>query len=84
MFDKIRDRLVDDISCAWRWWTTWLNIVGTVLVTYALTLTPVVNALLPFLPGKLKPFAPLLGAAWGALVQIMRSIKQKPKADAGQ
>jgi hypothetical protein len=82
MFEKIRDRLVDDIGCMLRWWTTWLNVIGTAIVTYALSLTPVVNALLPFLPDKLKPYAPLLGAAWGLLVQALRSIKQAPKAPA--
>jgi hypothetical protein len=74
--EKLKDKLVDDISCAWRWWTTWLNVIGTTLAMYALSLTPVVNALLPFLPDNLKPFAPLLGAAWGVLVQVMRSWKQ--------
>jgi hypothetical protein len=77
MLGKLRDRLVDDIHCAWRWWTTWLNAFGTVVVMYALSLDPVVHALLPFLPPSLKPYAPLLGAAWGAFVQIMRSVKQK-------
>jgi hypothetical protein len=74
---NLRDRLVDDIGCAWRWWTTWLNVLGTTLAMYALSLTPVVNALLPFLPEKLKPYAPLLGALWGVIVQALRSIKQK-------
>jgi hypothetical protein len=73
---NIRDHLVDDINCSWKWATTWLNIVGTLVVTYALSLTSVVNALLPFLPDKLKPYAPLLGAMWGVLVQALRSIKQ--------
>jgi hypothetical protein len=79
----IRNRLVDDINCAWRWWTTWLNVLGTTIAMYALSLTPVVNALLPFLPQKLKPYAPLLGALWGVLVQALRSIKQKPVGGAG-
>lgn len=77
--DKLRDRLVDDIHCAWRWWTTWLNLIGASVVTYALTLDPVVNALLPFLPPAWKPYAPILGAVWGALVQILRSVKQPAK-----
>jgi hypothetical protein len=81
----LRDRLVDDINCAWRWWTTWLNIVGTSLAIYALSLDPVVKALLPFLPEKYRPYAPVLGALWGAIVQVVRSIKQNqpaPKAGA--
>lgn len=80
MWGKIQDRLVDDINCMWRWWTTWLNLIGTTLAMYALSLTPVVNALLPFLPEKYKPFAPLLGALWGMLVQVLRSVKQAPKS----
>lgn len=79
MWGKLQDHLVDDINCMWRWGTTWLNLVGTVIVTYALSLTSVVNALLPFLPDHLKPYAPLLGALWGVLVQAMRSWKQQPK-----
>jgi hypothetical protein len=76
MWGKIRDHLVDDINCAWRWWTTWLNIAGTSLIIYALSLDPVVRSLLPFLPEKYRPYAPILGALWGALVQILRSVKQ--------
>jgi hypothetical protein len=78
----LRARLVDDINCAWRWLTTWLNVIGTAALTYALTLDPVVTALLPFLPGPLKPYAPIIGPLWGAMVQIARSYKQKPKAPA--
>lgn len=79
---KLDDWLVAEWRGCWRWWTTWLNVIGTAIVTYALTLTPVVNALLPFLPEKLKPYAPLLGAAWGAIVQLLRTIQQKPKPNA--
>jgi hypothetical protein len=82
MWDKIQNKLVDDINCTLRWWTTWLNLIGTTIIAYALSLTPVVNALLPFLPEKYRPFAPILGAAWGVLVQVLRSIKQPVKAGA--
>jgi len=78
MLGGLKARLVDDVNCSWRWATTWLNLIGTLIVTYALSLTQVVNALLPFLPDKLKPYAPLLGAIWGVLVQAMRSWKQSP------
>jgi hypothetical protein len=80
---SLRDHLVDDINCAWRWWTTWLNVLGSALAAYALSLTPVVNALLPFLPEKLKPYAPLLAAVWGVTAQALRSIKQKPAGGTG-
>ena len=77
MWGKIQDHLVDDIHCAWRWATTWLNIIGSTLVTLALTNEQVVHDLLPFLPDKYKPYAPVLGILWGGLVQTMRSVKQK-------
>jgi hypothetical protein len=82
LLKRLRAHLVDDVNCMWRWWTTWLNIIGTAIATYALSLTPVVNALLPFLPANLKPYAPLLGALWGVIVQALRSIKQAPPRNA--
>lgn len=83
MGGNLHDRLVDDINCWWKWWTTWLNIIGSSVMVYALSLDPVVRAVLPFLPEKYRPYAPILGAMWGALVQILRSVKQpsaNPKA----
>jgi hypothetical protein len=80
MWGKIQDRLVDDIGCAWRWLTTWLNVIGTTLLTYALANEAVVNQLMPFLPEKLKPYAPVLGILWGAFVQGARMWKQKQPA----
>lgn len=74
----IKSRLVDDISCSWRWLTTWLNLIGTMALTYALDNATVVNQLFPFLPARFKPYAPLLGILWGLFVQIARSVKQKP------
>lgn len=80
---SLRDRLVDDINCWYKWATTWLNLIGTSVVIYALTLDPVVRALLGFLPVSWRPYAPLLGALWGAVVQVLRSIKQKPPGATG-
>lgn len=79
---SLRDRLVDDINCAWRWFTTWLNVVGTTIVTYALSHEGVVAQLFPLLPGSWRPYAPVLGILWGILVQAARMWKQKPKAPA--
>lgn len=79
----LKARLVDDISCSWRWLTTWLNVIGTVLLTYALDNAAVVNQLLPFLPGRFKPYAPLLGIVWGIFVQVARSWKQRQPNAAG-
>jgi hypothetical protein len=76
----LRDRLVDDVNCVWRWVTTWLNLIGTTLLTYALANQTVVAQLLPFLPDKLKPYAPLLGILWGVFVQGARMWKQKQPA----
>jgi hypothetical protein len=77
MWGFIRDHIVSDIRSSWRWATTWLNVIGSAALTYALANEAVVNQLLPFLPDKLKPYAPAIGIAWGAFVQIARSVKQK-------
>ena len=79
---KYRLRLVDDIHCAWRWLTTWLNIIGTTALTYALANEQVVGQLFPLLPLRWRPYAPVLGIAWGLLVQGARMWKQKPNAPA--
>lgn len=78
----LKDRLVDDIRCSWRWLTTWLNLIGTLLLTYALDNATVVNQLFPFLPPKLRPYAPIFGILWGAFVQAARSWKQKAARNA--
>ncbi|RST30174.1 hypothetical protein HMF7854_04525 [Sphingomonas ginkgonis] len=75
--DHLRVRLVDDVHCSWRWATTWLNLAGTAVLTYALEHEAVVNTLLPFLPASLKPYSPILGLLWGVLVQAARSMKQQ-------
>lgn len=80
---NFRDRLVDDISCAWRWFTTWLNVLGTTVVTYALAHESVVATLFPLLPPAWRPYAPVLGIAWGLLVQAARMWKQQPKVPPG-
>jgi hypothetical protein len=77
MIEKVTDRLVDDIHCAWRWATTWLNAIGTVIVTYALAHESVVTTLIPFLPAQFKPYAPIIGILWGVIVQGARMYKQK-------
>lgn len=77
MWGVIRDHLVDDIRCSWRWATTWLNLVGSVLLTLALSNDTVVQQLLPFLPPQYQKYAPIIGILWGAFVQAARSYKQK-------
>lgn len=72
--------LVSDWRGSWRWFTTWLNLFGSAVVTMALTQPDVVNTLLPFLPESLKPYAPLLGIVWGVFVQTARTVRQKPPA----
>lgn len=77
MLDTLKARLVDDWSSSWRWFTTWLNLFGSAAVTWALAQDSVVSTVLPFLPGSLKPYAPLLGILWGLFVQAARTYRQK-------
>ena len=80
---NIRDRLVDDINCWWKWATTWLNLIGSSIITWALSHEGVVTTLIPFMPGPWKPYAPILGIAWGLIIQVGRSIRQKKPGAAG-
>lgn len=78
MIDNLRDRFVADCRNWWRWGTTWLNAAGTTILTYALTNEHLVAQLIPIMPAAWRPYAPILGIAWGALVQIVRMMRQKP------
>lgn len=72
--------LVEDVRSWWRWGTTWLNAVGTTLLTYALTNDQLVAQLIPIMPPAWRPYAPALGLAWGGVVQLVRMVRQQPKA----
>lgn len=82
MWETIKAKLVDDIHRWWLWWTTWLNFIGSSLIAWALSHEGVVSTLIPVMPPAWRPYAPLLALAWGILVQLLRSIKQKKPGDA--
>jgi hypothetical protein len=79
MFERIRSRLVDDWHEAWRWWTTRLNALTTILLGYILAYPNAVPDLLKQLPDDLQPLVPwVVPICWGLLVQVARMTKQGP------
>lgn len=50
----------------------YLNVFGSIMLAYALQNQTIVSEMLPFLPEPWRPFAPLLGGAWFAVVQVAK------------
>jgi hypothetical protein len=76
MIDKIQDRLVADWRSFWRWWSTWLHVIGTTLLG--------IVALTPQLPQELQNAIPVeyravILALWAGLGIAARIIQQKKK-----
>lgn len=85
MWDKLKDRLVDDWCHAWRWWSMRLNAVGVVILSWV-SFDPVgALAVWNMMPAPVRAVLPtnfltFAGLALFGLSMMARMVKQPPKA----
>jgi len=88
MFDRLKDRLVDDWCFYWHWWSVRFNAVGIAILGFV-SFDPVGalsiwNMMPPHVKAVLPPnFLTFAGLALFALSMLARVVKQKPKVPPG-
>lgn len=64
--------MIDRVRAAFKSWFNYLNMLGSLLLAYALAYPGAFAELKGLLPPPLQPFAPIAALAWFGLVQLAK------------
>lgn len=78
MFEKLRNRFVDDARCWYKMWSSWLAIFWGLIVTALWTDPTIFTSLVGGLPDEVRAFlSPVVLGLVSALPILVRLIKQR-------
>lgn len=82
MFEKLRNRLVDDAHCWYKMWSSWLAIFWGLVVTAFWTDPTIFASIVGGLPEEVRAFlSPVVLGLASALPILVRLIKQRKPTD---
>ena len=76
MLWKIRHRLVDDVEHFWKWWSTRLNLVVSMVLGYVLVNPTALPDFVKQLPASMQGKLWIVGPLWFVVMLVARTAKQ--------